>query len=58
MCCVLPSLASAAGLICIICIQVGLNYSDKSNLVSIDGEKGPLKIGYDFQHEVCVQGGS
>jgi hypothetical protein len=33
-------------------LQIGLNYSDKTNLVSIDGERGPLKIGYDFQHEV------
>jgi hypothetical protein len=33
-------------------LQIGLNYSDKTNLVSIDGERGPFKIGYDFQREV------
>lgn len=33
-------------------LQIGLNYSDKTNLVSIDAEKGQLKFGYDFQREV------
>ena len=33
-------------------LQIGLNYSDKTNLVSIDAEKGELKFGYDFQREV------
>lgn len=35
--------------------QIGLNYSDKTNLVSIDTERGPLKFGYDFQREVRRQ---
>lgn len=36
-------------------MQIGLNYSDKTNLVSIDTERGPLKLGYDFQREVRRQ---
>jgi hypothetical protein len=33
-------------------MQVGLNISDHSQLVSLDAEKGSYKFGYDFQREV------
>jgi hypothetical protein len=38
-------------------VQVGCNFSDHTNLVSVDAEKGAYKFGYDFQREVSSPAG-
>jgi hypothetical protein len=38
-------------------VQVGCNFSDHTNLVSVDAEKGAYKFGYDFQREVSRPAG-
>ncbi|WIA35094.1 hypothetical protein OEZ86_003580 [Tetradesmus obliquus] len=35
-------------------LKVGCNFSDQSNLVSVDAERGAYKFGYDFQKEDAV----
>lgn len=40
-----------------IAVQVGCNFSDQSNLVSVDAERGAYKFGYDFQKEVSSRTG-
>jgi hypothetical protein len=34
--------------------QVGINYSDKTSVASVDAEKGAFKLGYDFKKDVRV----
>jgi hypothetical protein len=36
--------------------QLGLNYSDKSGMVSVDVERGDYKMGYDLQRKVRALG--
>eukprot|EP00878_Enallax_costatus_P019236 GHUV01020290.1.p1 GENE.GHUV01020290.1~~GHUV01020290.1.p1 ORF type:complete len:114 (+),score=9.27 GHUV01020290.1:118-459(+) len=32
-------------------LKIGCNFSDQSNLVSVDAERGAYKFGYDFKQE-------